>query len=64
MKKLRIRICNDVDMTWICSANIRGGVRSFDGKTNAIETFSNDTCPTIRTIGGFVCVIIPEQHKK
>ncbi len=63
MKKLGIRICNGVDMTRSCSCQIRGGVRGFDDRTNAIDTFSNDTFPTIRTISGFVGVIIPKQHK-
>ena len=64
MKKLRIRICNGVDMTRICSCQIRGGVRGFDDRTNAIDTFSNVTFPTIRTISGFVgMILIPKQHK-
>lgn len=63
MKKLRIRIYNGVDMTKICSCQIRGGLRGFDGRTMAIDTFSNGTFPTIRTISGFVGVIMPKQHK-
>lgn len=58
MKKLRIRIANNVDVSKTFSASIRGGTRGYDDAC-AIESHSNDVSPTIKTIDGFTVIVIP-----
>lgn len=63
MKKLRIRICNGVDLTRPCSASIRGSSRGFNDFVNAVETFSNTEFPTLKAMASFTCVIMPQKKQ-
>lgn len=60
MKKLRIRIANNVDVGRMFSASIRGGKRGYDGAC-ALESHSNDVFPTLRTIDGFTVIVVPYE---
>lgn len=56
MKKLRLRIANNVDCSRLFSASIRGGQRGYDDAC-AVETHSNDIAPTIKTVEGFTVIV-------
>lgn len=58
MKKLRIRIANEVDVSRMFSASIRGGKRGYEDAC-AIETHSNDVSLTIKTLTGFTVIVEP-----
>lgn len=60
MKKLRLRIANEVDVNKVFSASIRGGVRGFHDAC-AIESHSNDVVPTIKTLVGFTVIVEPYE---
>ena len=62
MKKLRLRIANDVDICRVFSASIRGGQRGYDDAC-AVETHSNDVSPTIKTVEGFTVIVEPYEEK-
>lgn len=59
MKKLRLRIANNVDITKVFSASIRGGTRGYEDAC-AVESHSNEICPTIKTIEGFTVIVEPQ----
>ena len=56
MKKIRFRHSNGVDLTATFSAKILGGGRGFIDAC-AMESFSNDVSPCIKTMQGFVVII-------
>ena len=56
MKKLRLRIANDVNIGRTFSASIRGGSRGYEDAC-ALETHSNDIAPTIKTVEGFTVIV-------
>lgn len=60
MKKLRLRIANNVDIGRWFSASIRGGTRGYSDAC-AIETHSNTEFPTVKTMGGFMVVGIMRE---
>lgn len=56
MKEIRIRHTNGTDLTKTFSAKVLGGGRGFDDAV-ALETFSNDVSPTIKTVIGFTLIV-------
>lgn len=58
MKKLRLRIANNVDVTHPFSATIRGGVRGFVDACS-VDSHSNDVFPTIKTFESFTVIVFP-----
>lgn len=60
MKKLRLRIANNVDVTQPFSATIRVGVRGFVDAC-AVDSHSNDVFPTIKTVEGFTVIVLPYE---
>ena len=58
---MKIRLANDVDLTRTFSASIRAG-SSYNYETT-LETHSNETAPTIRTISGFVVIVQPYEEE-
>lgn len=63
MKKLRLRISNNVDVSQIFSASIRGGVRGYEDAC-AVESHSNDVFPTIKCLGNFTVIVEPYEKNK
>ena len=63
MKKLRLRIANNVDITKVFSASIRGGARGYKDAC-AVESHSNEICPTIKTIEGFTVIVEPQRNNE
>lgn len=55
MKHIRLRHCNGVDTLKVYSAKIVGGGRGYEDAL-ALETYSNDLSPTLRTVSGFIVV--------
>lgn len=62
MKKIRLRIANNVDITKLFSASIRCG--STYNYELTLETHSNNTFPTIRAIPSFVVIVEPICESK
>lgn len=62
MKKLRIRIANNVDVCRVFSASIRGGQRGYEDAC-AVESHSNDVSPTIKTVEGFTVIVEPNERQ-
>lgn len=60
MKKLRLRIANNVDIGRTFTASIKGGTRGYSDAC-AIETHSNTEFPTVKTMGGFMVVGIMRE---
>ena len=56
MKKIRIRHTNGTDLQRTFSAKILGGGRGFEDAV-ALETFSNDIAPCIKTMQGFTLIV-------
>lgn len=48
-KRIKLRIANNVDITKVFSASLRGGIRGIDDETMALETYSNEIVPTLTT---------------
>ena len=63
MKKLRLRIANNVDVSKVFSASIRGGGRGYEDAC-AVESHSNDVCPTIKTVEEFTVIVEPYEDSK
>ncbi len=63
MKEMRFRIANGVDVSKPFSATIRGGVRGYTDAL-AIDSHSNDVCPTIKTVMGFTVIVEPYEDSK
>lgn len=61
---MKLRHSNRVDLSRVFSASIRGGIRGIDDDTMALETHSNDICPTIRTISGWVVICEPNEDRQ
>lgn len=59
VKKIELRIANNVDTTKVFSANLRGGSRGIDDDTMALETHSNDVVPTLRTLTNWILICEP-----
>lgn len=57
MKKLRFRKVNDVDMSNTFSAHIVGGGRGYSQDVSAIESYSNDVSPCIKTVSSFTLIV-------
>ncbi len=57
MKKMGFRHCNGVDLGKTFSASIWGGSRGLDDSTMAIEPFSNEILPCIKTFMGFLVLV-------
>lgn len=55
-KPIKIRHVNNVDITKTFSAHLCGGSRGFDD-ANALESYSNDIAPCVKTIIGFVLLV-------
>ena len=55
MKKLKLKIANNVDTSRIFSASLRGGVRCVGG-CMICETHSNDVVPCIKTLINFTVI--------
>lgn len=53
---MKLKIANNVDITKLFSASIRAG-KSYDWEVT-LETHSNNTCPTIRSIGANFVVVV------
>lgn len=62
MKKLRLRVANDVDLTRTFSASIRGGQRGYEDAM-AVESHSNDVAPTIKCLQGFTLIVEVEDEQ-
>ena len=62
MKKLRIRIANNVDTSRVFSASIRGGGLRGYADACAVESHSNDVSPTIKTVEGFTVIVEPHEE--
>ena len=60
-KPIKIRHVNGVDMTRTFSAHLCGGSRGFDD-ANALESYSNDITPCIKTLIGFVLLVEVEDE--
>lgn len=63
MKKLRLRIANNIDYNRVFSASIRGGIRGYEDAC-AVESHSNDVCPTIKCFGDFTVIVEPYEKNK
>lgn len=57
MKKARLRICNKTDVTRLFSAHYVGGGGFED--CPALEAYSNELAPCIKTIMGFTLIVEP-----
>lgn len=57
MKRFKLNIANNVDVTKPFSASIRAG--STYNYENTLETHSNDTAPSIRCVSNFVVIGMP-----
>lgn len=55
--KMRLKIANNVDITKTFTGSIRAG--STYGYETTLETHSNETFPTIRTISSFIVICEP-----
>ena len=60
-KPIKIRHVNGVDMTRTFSAHLCGGSRGYDD-ANALESYSNDITPCIKTLIGFVLLVEVEDE--
>jgi len=60
--KARLRICNDTDITRLFAAKLCGGVRGFEDCA-ALECFSNDFTPCIKTIMNFTFIVEPMNKR-
>lgn len=62
MKKIRLRIANNVDVARTFSASLLGGGRGYSDAC-ALESRSNDVTPTIKTVHGFTLIVeVNEQN--
>ena len=61
MKKLKLRIANNVDTSRVFSASLRGGERG-EGDCMALEPHSNDVVPCVKTLMNFT--VICEMERK
>ncbi len=61
--RIRLRHRHGVRLDRAFSSTIRGGVRGF-GDAVAMETFSNDLAPTIRTLSSFVVITEVYEREK
>ena len=57
VKNIRLRHCNGVDLTRTFSAHLCGGGRGFGNDTNALESYSNELAPCIKTLIGFTLIV-------
>lgn len=62
MKKLKLRIANNVDTSRVFSASLRGGERGYADAV-AVEAHSNEVCPCIKTVNGFTVIVEPYEQK-
>lgn len=60
-KPIKIRHVNGVDMIRTFSAHLCGGSRGYDD-ANALESYSNDITPCIKTLIGFVLLVEVEDE--
>lgn len=60
-KPIKIRHVNNVDITKTFSAHLCGGSRGFDD-ANALESYSNDITPCIKTMIGFILLVEVEDE--
>ena len=65
MKKLKLRIANNVDTSRVFSASLKGGERG-EGDCMALETHSNDVVPCVKTLMNFtvICEMERNMNKK
>lgn len=56
MKAIRIRKVNDVNLTRLFSAHLCGGGRGYTDAL-ALESYSNDIFPTVKTVIGFTFIV-------
>ena len=56
--KLRLRIANNVDTDRTFIASLKGGQRGYQDAM-AVETYSNDIAPCIKTLEGFTVIVEP-----
>lgn len=61
MKKLKLRIANNVDTSRVFSASLRGGERG-EGDCMALETHSNDVVPCVKTLMNFTVICEMERN--
>ena len=61
MKKLKLRIANNVDTSRVFSASLRGGERG-EGDCIALETHSNDVVPCVKTLINFTVICEIERN--
>ena len=61
MKKLKLRIANNVDTSRVFSASLKGGERG-EGDCMALETHSNDVVPCVKTLMNFTVICEMERH--
>ena len=61
MKKLKLRIANNVDTSRVFSASLRGGKRG-EGDCVALETHSNDVVPCVKTLMNFTVICEMERN--
>lgn len=60
---LKLRIANNTDTSCLFSASLRGGVRGFADAV-AVESHSNNICPCIKTVSGFVVIVEPKNNNE
>ena len=63
MKKLKLRIANNVDTSRVFSASLKGGVRG-EGDCMALETHSNNVVPCVKTLMNWIVICEPLQETK
>ena len=61
MKKLKLRIANNVDTSRVFSASLKGGERG-EGDCMALETHSNDVVPCVKTLMNFTVICEMERN--
>ena len=61
MKNIRIRHTNGTDLTRLFSARLIGGGRGYVDAM-AVETFSNDLAPCIKTMQNFTLIVEVDEN--
>ena len=61
MKLIGLRHIHGVSLGKVFSARLMGGERGINDGCNALETYSNEIAPTIRTMPNFTLVVQPYE---
>lgn len=62
MKKIKLRKVNNVDISKTFSAHLCGGSRGYEDAC-ALESYSNDLSPCVKTLIGFVLIVEVENEE-